>query len=498
MKVQQLIFDDEITLWWMRQSVKAYHIFLDGRLFTVSAVTHVTFPDLLPLHDYGIRITGEDGDVLWEEVVRTREQKPTLTVTDAPYRAKGDGIRNNTAALQRALDDCPSGGRVRVPRGIFLTGALRMHSDTELYLEEGAVLRGSARASDYLPKLPSRFEGIERECYQSLLNIGYLDRSAGTTARNVAVRGRGVLEGGGRALFEDTVRAEKGEMRRTDEPLGAYARLMGNVPGWRVRGRLICICCAEQVIVSGIGIRTAPSWNIHMIYSRDVTTYGCRFESRGIENGDGWNPDSSVRCTLFGCDFRVGDDCIAIKSGKNPEGNRIGLPCRGIRIFDCRSIEGHGIAIGSELSGGIDDVRIWDCDFSASEYGLHFKTTPKRGGFVRNVTVEHCSFPRLTVESVRYNDDGESAGEPTVMENIVLRDITLSGVCWYANEEKKPGAALAVTGDGYLLRSLSLCNVRISDNGLMDFRTLTMLSGIRLENPTFVKDGMKENGKELL
>ena len=246
MKVQQLIFDDEITLWWMRQSVKAYHIFLDGRLFTVSAVTHVTFPDLLPLHDYGIRITGEDGDVLWEEVVRTREQKPTLTVTDAPYRAKGDGIRNNTAALQRALDDCPSGGRVRVPRGIFLTGALRMHSDTELYLEEGAVLRGSARASDYLPKLPSRFEGIERECYQSLLNIGYLDRSAGTTVRNVAVRGRGVLEGGGRALFEDTVRAEKGEMRRTDEPLGAYARLMGNVPGWRVRGRLICICCAEN------------------------------------------------------------------------------------------------------------------------------------------------------------------------------------------------------------------------------------------------------------
>ena len=296
MKVQQLIFDDEITLWWMRQSVKAYHIFLDGRLFTVSAVTHVTFPDLLPLHDYSIRITGEDGDVLWEEVVRTREQKPTLTVTDAPYRAKGDGIRNNTAALQRALDDCPSGGRVRVPRGIFLTGALRMHSDTELYLEEGAVLRGSARASDYLPKIPSRFEGIERECYQSLLNIGYLDRSAGTTVRNVAVRGRGVLEGGGRALFEDIVRAEKGEMRRTDEPLGAYARLMGNVPGWRVRGRLICICCAEQVIVSGIGIRTAPSWNIHMIYSRDVTTYGCRAGSKTATAGIPIRR-SGVRCS---------------------------------------------------------------------------------------------------------------------------------------------------------------------------------------------------------
>ena len=96
-----------------------------------------------------------------------------------------------------------------------------------------------------------------------------------------------------------------------------------------------------------------------MIYCDDIQTDHCTFVSEGVWNGDGWDPDSSTNCTLFASEFFTGDDAIAIKSGKNPEGNEINRPCAHIRVFDCHSDCGHGICIGSEMSGGVEDVQIW-------------------------------------------------------------------------------------------------------------------------------------------
>ena len=128
-------------------------------------------------------------------MVRTPKRKRRIDITQAPYLAKGDGKALNTAAIQQAIEDCKEDEMVYVPAGTFLTGALTLHDHMELYLEEGAVLQGSSNPEDYLPRIPSRFEGTERECYQSLLNLGVMDHRAGCTSEDVLIRGKGTISG---------------------------------------------------------------------------------------------------------------------------------------------------------------------------------------------------------------------------------------------------------------------------------------------------------------
>ena len=270
---------------------------------------------------------------------------------------------------------------VYVPAGTFLTGALTLHDHMELYLEEGAVLQGSSNPEDYLPRIPSRFEGTERECYQSLLNLGVMDHRAGCTSEDVLIRGKGTISGGGRLLAERMMAAERERLKEYIHSLGDKVLECENantIPG-RARGRPIQICNAKNVRITGLTLQNGPGWNVHMIYSEQIVTDHCIFRSEDIWNGDGWDPDSSSGCTIFACTFYTGDDSVAIKSGKNPKGNEIGRPCSHIRIFDCICAYGHGITMGSEMSGGIEDVVIWDCDLGNSLYGLEIKGTKKRG-----------------------------------------------------------------------------------------------------------------------
>lgn len=314
-------------------------------------------------------------------MVRTPKRKRRIDITQAPYLAKGDGKALNTAAIQQAIEDCKEDEMVYVPAGTFLTGALTLHDHMELYLEEGAVLQGSSNPEDYLPRIPSRFEGTERECYQSLLNLGVMDHRAGCTSEDVLIRGKGTISGGGRLLAERMMAAERERLKEYIHSLGDKVLECENantIPG-RARGRPIQICNAKNVRITGLTLQNGPGWNVHMIYSEQIVTDHCIFRSEDIWNGDGWDPDSSSGCTIFACTFYTGDDSVAIKSGKNPEGNEIGRPCSHIRIFDCICAYGHGITMGSEMSGGIEDVVIWDCDLGNSLYGLEIKGTKKRG-----------------------------------------------------------------------------------------------------------------------
>lgn len=314
-------------------------------------------------------------------MVRTPKRKRRIDITQAPYLAKGDGKALNTAAIQQAIEDCKEDEMVYVPAGTFLTGALTLHDHMELYLEEGAVLQGSSNPEDYLPRIPSRFEGTERECYQSLLNLGVMDHRAGCTSEDVLIRGKGTISGGGRLLAERMMAAERERLKEYIHSLGDKVLECENantIPG-RARGRPIQICNAKNVRITGLTLQNGPGWNVHMIYSEQIVTDHCIFRSEDIWNGDGWDLDSSSGCTIFACTFYTGDDSVAIKSGKNPEGNEIGRPCSHIRIFDCICAYGHGITMGSEMSGGIEDVVIWDCDLGNSLYGLEIKGTKKRG-----------------------------------------------------------------------------------------------------------------------
>ncbi len=427
--------DSTLTLWWEKPAKAAAHqlytILADGRPVAEVSRTHYTMDGLAPETCVAFEVRSDlDGELFsLRGEGTTGKRRRRIDVTQPPYSAVGDGKTLNTAALQRAFDDCGPGDCVYLPAGVYMTGALRGHSDMEIYLDEGAVLQGTAEIADYEPRIRSRFEGTEMMCYSSVLNFGTLDHASGPNCQNVLIHGKGTIASGGQTLAWRIIEDERERLKAYLAENAALVATCENdhtIPG-RVRPRLINLSNCQNVRISGLTLRDGASWNVHMIYSRDVTTDHCTFESVKTWNGDGWDPDSSEDCTLFASRFFTEDDSVAIKSGKNPEGNEIHRPTRRIRVFDCFSAFGHGIVIGSEMSGGVEDVKIWDCDLRVSMNGFEIKATKKRGGYVRNVSVRDCVLPRVIMHAVGYNDDGVGAKEPPVFEDGFFERLALTG-----------------------------------------------------------------------
>lgn len=467
--------DHEIMLYWElpagEQNGDVYEIWVNGSRTGETQQCHFGIKDLEADTVYEISLRAmRDGEELQKTRIycRTEQVKARIDVTQAPYFAKGDGETVNTKALQRAIDDCRPDQAVYFPEGIYMTGSLKLHSDMELYLDKGAVLKGTAEPDDYLPRIWSRFEGTEMECLSGLLNLGEIDHTAGATSWNVVIRGGGTIEGGGRLLAERVIEAERERLKDYLAELGSKIEEYENadtIPG-RVRPRLLHICNAENISMHNVTLKNGASWNVHMIYSENIVTYGCHFRSRNIWNGDGWDPDSSRNCTIFGCTFDTGDDAVAIKAGKNPEGNVINRPCEHIRIFDCVCQFGHGFALGSEMSGGIRDVRIWNCDLVNSANGIEIKATRKRGGYVKDIHAVHCIVPRLLFHSVGYNDDGIAGPHPPVFEKCSFTDIDITRSKLNEAEEcMEPCEAMELCGfeeEKYHLRDVAFRNIRIA------------------------------------
>ncbi len=424
---------DKAELWWEKPAGtpadSKYQISINGTFTGETDKTHFTVGGLECGKEYSVQVSVAGAEITASALISTPLPRRRIDVTKAPYNANGDGQTINTASLQQAFDDCPAGGCVYFPAGIYLTGALRLHSDMELYLDENAVIQGTADPADYLPRIHSRFEGTEMECYQSLLNLGELDHTSGPNCKNVIIHGKGTIRGGGFPLAWATIQAEKELLKDYLVANAAYVATCENdntIPG-RVRGRLINMSNCSNIRISGLTLADSASWNLHMVYSENIITDHCTFNSKGTWNGDGWDPDSSENCTLFACVFNTEDDSVAIKSGKNPEGNIINRPTRHIRIFDCYSSFGHGLCIGSEMSGGVEDVKIWDCDLAHSMVGIQVKGTKKRGGYVRGLYVQDCIVPCLLAVSVGYNDDGIAAPEPPIFKNFTYERVTVTG-----------------------------------------------------------------------
>lgn len=490
--LQNVATAETVTLYWdlpeLYQKGDMFVIEGAGRAAVTTEQCHYTVEGLKAETEYNFTVS-MNGETIGCAAVCTEKIKRKINITEAPYCAVGDGKTLNTKAIQRAFDDCTSDACVYIPSGDFMTGALFMHSDMELYLEKGAVLHGTVAYEDYEPKIRSRFEGTEMMCYASLLNVGELDREKGITCRNVRICGEGTVCGGGAPLRQNIIDRERILMKEYMESLGDKILECENadtIPG-RARGRLINISCAQHIVISGITVKEGPCWNVHMIYSDDVVTHGVTFVSKGISNGDGWDPDSSTNCTLFGSVFMTGDDAVAIKSGKNPEGNIVNIPCEHIRVFDCISHFGHGITIGSEMSGGVNDVRVWNCDMGVSMYGLEIKGTKKRGGYVRNVYVSHCKVCRILLHSVGYNDDGEGAPEAPIFENCLFEDMEVTAVMHSRDDEDVLCEAIEVAGfdtPGHEAKNIRFKNIVIGEEGGNRSQNIRLQScaGITLEN----------------
>ena len=485
MKMNFAATDTVITLWWEQPEESPekteYTVTVNGTEAGRVSRTHFMLEGLQPETDYPVQVWMKE-KLLGSAEVRTRRTPVRVNVLD--YGVAGDGKTLNTKALQRAIDACGPGEEVFFPAGVYLTGGLRLHSDMSLYLEENAVLQGTENPDDYLPKIRSRFEGTETECYQSLLNLGEMDYQAAPNCRNVLIHGRGTIRGGGQPLALKTIEAERERLKEYIASLGEKVKEYENdhtIPG-RARGRLINLSNCENIRITGLTLQNGASWNVHMLYSRNIVTDHCVFRSENVWNGDGWDPDSSEDCTLFASVFFTGDDSVAIKSGKNPEGNLINKPSRHIRIFDCRSEYGLGIAIGSEMSGGVEDVRIWDCDLENSLYGVQIKGTRKRGGYVRNISVRDSVLSRFLCCAVLYNDDGEGSPVPPVFSDMVCERVHLTGWArnyWETELHSMPGIDLSgFDVPGYEVRDIVFRNCTMGKDASI---SLKLSRNIRLD-----------------
>jgi len=470
-----------------------YEISLSGKVLLKTEKCHCEIKNLSPENEYCFSVCMvnklQERTSVGETTVNTLKEKRKLDITKEPYFAVGDGKTVNTTAIQKAINDCSENDCVYIPQGDFMTGSLYLHSDMELYIEKGGTLHGTDTVTDYEPKIMSRFEGTEMMTYAALLNIGELDRNRiYETCQNIKICGGGTICGGGRPLAVNVVEIEKVLMKDYMDSLGDKIKECETditIPG-RVRPRLINISCAKNIVISDVTLMNGASWNVHMIYSKDIVTCLSVFRSENVWNGDGWDPDSSSNCTLFGCEFFTGDDSVAIKSGKNPEGNIIDIPCEDIRVFDCISHLGHGIALGSEMSGGIKNVKIWNCDIANSIYGIHIKGTEKRGGYIKNISARYVKTSRIQIHSVEYNDDGESSGVAPVFSDCEFENINITGRC---QQDDTLVDCDAITIEGFnkpehYVKNFKFKNIIIDSNGNSRKQAILMqrCDGISFEN----------------
>ncbi len=285
------------------------------------------------------------------------------------YGASADGSVC-TEAIQRAIDLCERGSEVYVPEGTFVTGALFLKSGVTLYLEEGARLLGSGSADDF-PIMTYRFEGREQLCYASLINTD------GAPYKDITIDGRGTIDANGAALFRQEMAEKKG-----------------------ARGRAVCVRNTENLTIRGVTIRQSPAWCVHLIYCKNVLIENIGVHTRfdengrvyeGIFNGDGIDIDSCKKVIIRDSFIASQDDCIAVKSGKDAEGRRAGIPSEDIVISGCRFAHGFGVAIGSEMSGGVKDVYVLNCVFENTHSLASIKAVRGRGGYIRNIHYENCT-----------------------------------------------------------------------------------------------------------
>ena len=367
---------------------------------------------------------GQVGEILRET------RPPRFPARDFPitaYGAVGDGSTDATGAIRAAIEACnrAGGGRVVVPAGTFLTGAIHLQSNVNLYVSADATLLFSTDAAQYLPVVLTRFEGVEVMNYSPLIYA--------RDCENIAVTGSGTLDG--QATWE-TWWSWVG-------PSGADAQALhdlaeAGVPvservfgaGHYLRAAFIETYRCRNVLIEDVKIVRSPFWEIHPVLSRNITVSGVHIDSRG-PNNDGVDPECSQYVVIRGCTFDVGDDCIAIKSGRGADGLRVNVPSENILIEDCTmNIRYGAITIGSEMTGGVRNVFVRNCTIGGPNlyFGLYIKTNSVRGGYAENVYLNNIQISNLTKEVVScnfYRGEGDTGPLTPRVRNVELRNITV-------------------------------------------------------------------------
>jgi polygalacturonase len=397
---------------------------------------------------------------------------PARVFSILDHGAKADGTTLNTTAIARAIEACAKagGGRVLVPAGRFLTGAIHLKSNVELHVAEGATLLFSTNPADY-PIVFTRWEGMELMNYSPLV---YAHKQ-----KNIAVTGTGTLDGQGDAKhwwpwkgrWGGTVDHgwREGMPNQRDARAKLFEMVQNNVPvekrvfgdGSYLRPSFVQPYDCENVLIEGVKLRAAPFWIVHPVLCRNVIVRNLDVVSHG-PNNDGCDPESCHSMLIEGCTFDTGDDCIAVKSGRNADGRRLATPAEDIFIRSCQFKEGHGgITVGSEISGGVRHVYADDCQIDSPNlwYAVRFKNNALRGGrlehfYYRNLRVGQVSRAAITCD-FNYEEGANGPFKP-VLRNVVIENLEAKNAVRVLDSQGLPAAPV----QGIHLRNCSFLGVK--------------------------------------
>jgi polygalacturonase len=366
---------------------------------------------------------------LLEKVFPPSFPRENFNVTD--YGAIGDGKTDCTRAFKNAIDACNAagGGRVVVPSGIFCSGAIHLKSNVNLCLSDSAIIRFETDPAKYLPVVFTRWEGVECMNYSPFI-YAY-------GQENIAITGGGTLDGNSDSLHWWPWKGKKADGWREGAPdqnaarkllmdmgqkgVPVHQRVFGD--GFFLRPNFIQPYKCRKVFIEGVRIIRSPMWEIHPVLCDNVIIENVDIVSHG-PNNDGCDPESCRDVLIRNCSFDTGDDCIAIKSGRNNDGRRINVPCENVIIQRCRFKDGHGgITIGSEESGGVRNVYAEDCEMDSPnlDTALRIKANAVRGGVVEDFFVRRIKVGRVGRAAVEINllyEEGENGGHFPQVRNI--------------------------------------------------------------------------------
>lgn len=355
-----------------------FAVCLDGERVRESEANVFSLFGLAPDREYTLTV---EGSTLRESCsFRTAAERCAVDVR--AFGTAGNGVSDDTAAVQAAIDCLPPGGRLHFPAGRYLCCPLSLKSHITLELSEGAVLLGSPERERY-PILPGTapdldggpevhfgcFEGNARPMYQALLTAQY--------AEDIAVIGPGTVDGNGQNSDFWT----KYEEFPTARP------------------RLMFFNRCKNVTVHGVHACNSPSWQLHPYYCENVALYDLFISApKNSPNTDAIDPESCNGVDIVGCKFSVGDDCIAIKSGKIELGSTLNVPAARHTIRNCLMNFGHGgVVLGSEIGAGVRDLNVSQCWFRGTDRGLRIKSRRGRG---KNCVIDNVCFDNIRMENV--------------------------------------------------------------------------------------------------
>ena len=352
------------------------------------------------------------------------------------FGGTGDGKTDNTGAFRHAVAACNAGGggRIVVPSGVFLTGPIHLLSNVNLYLQKDATIKFDRDHSKYLPLVFTRWEGMELMNYSPFIYA--------FEQRNIAITGQGTLDGqagpdawwpwNGRTQYgwkegDPNQRKSRGVLvDMIEQNVPVRQRLFG--ASHYLRPQFIQPYRCENVLIVGVSIKNSPMWEIHPVLCRNVTVRGVKISSHG-PNNDGCDPESCTDVLIKDCLFDTGDDCIAIKSGRNADGRRLNAASENIVIQGCEMKDGHGgITVGSEISGGVRNVFAEDCrlDSKHLDHALRVKNNAMRGGllenlYFRNIKVGQVAHAVITID---FNyEEGDKGSFTPVVRNFVVDNL---------------------------------------------------------------------------